>query len=225
MEHYSTKTDTKGLYTYIGMPAGRYRVVLQAPDGKTLVYTDALGDDVTWVDFDLRQGKTEKVSQEEWVRRREQESGLKRVGPVKIKYDRFRNLTDISTEIALELPRSSMSFSFTCPSDADTCAPNHTLIMLSHSIDLDMGWLLIRSHDMIFLVNGNRLDIGPTKWDGDASTGVEFVTASLTTTDLSRLARARKLELKIGPFELEIPAKDIATIGDLAGHVGHTPVK
>jgi tetratricopeptide (TPR) repeat protein len=52
---YKTKTDKKGTYVYVGLPAGDYKVTLQDPSGKTIFFIGqkvAMGDP-TELDFDL----------------------------------------------------------------------------------------------------------------------------------------------------------------------------
>lgn len=140
-------------------------------------------------------------------------------------FDKFKNETTIGTTVKfhepkekLELLECSIFFTFT----GQTIDANiQSFLLVFHPIG-STEWQFLRSHHLIFLLDGQKLDVGDGEHDGTVVRGGvnEYVLFTVPRETVEKMALAKSVEIQLGSFEEIISPKSqprIKTILDLAG--------
>lgn len=128
-------------------------------------------------------------------------------------YDKFKDQTIISTD-AVRLDRT-LSLAVKGLQKGDEI--QYYLIFRSSS----RSWSFLRSHGLIFLADGERIDLGNGSHDGTVkSYGVtETMIYLISRADLEKLHRAASLEMKLGFFEVAFKPAHRQGIKEMLGYV------
>lgn len=149
-------------------------------------------------------------------------AGAGGTGGVAQEYDRFNNATVFSAgpfyvrRLSFGDPNDhtmQMSASYSCPG-REQCTPDTIgVALLSNSKD----WVFLQSHDVVMLVDGQRLAYEAVQ-TGDVYLGGvnEVVAWNMPVGDFTRLTSAETAELRVGSVEFGLPAGRREPLVDLA---------
>jgi hypothetical protein len=83
-------------------------------------------------------------------------------------------------------------------------------------------WQFLRGRGLIFLADGERIDLGEGSHDGNVSRHssgvVELMMYPLTRTELEKLANASSLEMKLGYVEKKLDGDDRKGMKEMLAH-------
>ncbi len=152
----------------------------------------------------------------------------------KTTFDRFKNVTHFMTA---ETPTSKVTFDggkdasilirhmgmvigFSCEGQVDTCKPAKVeLLFIARTSD----WRMKGGNAVNLLIDGKPATAGKADWDGQVLEADSLVEYNDTTIDpelLTNLAEAKTVDVQIGLFEFSLTAANLASIRDLAAHMG-----
>lgn len=126
---------------------------------------------------------------------------------VKVNYDKFNDRTIITSDGAhvdafIDLTVKALHKGQTAED------VQYYLVFRSTSRE----WKFLRSHGLIFLVDGERFDFGPGTRDGEIATKYPVVHETMIyrieREDLEKLANSSALEMKLGYVEAKFGPKD-----------------
>ncbi len=147
---------------------------------------------------------------------------------MEVKYDKFKKQTGYGMkEPAIDLlgetisdPSSrtgflkwmsgkfSMNILYACPGQS-RCRPS--VVLLQFSIISKQWHLLKGDHGLILLVDGQRLNLGQAKWDGNVGSygdTFEFLSKIIPTEKLERILVGSSLEGQLGDLDFKIAEED-----------------
>jgi hypothetical protein len=130
-----------------------------------------------------------------------------------IEYRRFKDETCATADVPLghfdsgkfEGGTDSLTFKYFCHGNTIHCHPD-LILMDFYSNPLGGGWRFTHDHDIDFLADGVRvipMSSAEPQWDV-TSTGREAVVTAFHPHDFLKLAKAHKLELRVGGVEYAI---------------------
>jgi hypothetical protein len=154
------------------------------------------------------------------------------VAQTKTVFDKFKNLTHISTEetqtgnvtygggkdASLMIPRMGMIVGFRCPGQAQHCKPSIIEVLFTAYTS---DWTMNGNNHAIFLIDGKPLSAGHAEWDGqviDVDSLMEFNDLNIGPVLFRRLAGAKSIDVQIGSFEFSLTDANLAAIKDIASH-------
>lgn len=76
------------------------------------------------------------------------------------------------------------------------------------------GYCFIRSHGLILMADGERIDLGEGDWDGNAGGG-ESMYYEVPRASLEKLARASVVEFQLGGFEGKFAENDRTSVREI----------
>lgn len=123
-----------------------------------------------------------------------------------LKYDKFKDVTWAGTYIKFRRPKAKLH-TLTCDIRARIVGKELTKasddFFLVCSPRFSRGWAFLKNSHLIFLLDGERLDLGSGDHEGDVrTTGIsEWVIYSIGRADLKKLGDAKKVEIQLGSYE------------------------
>ena len=143
---------------------------------------------------------------------------------VNVSYDKFDDLTEVSTSESKvddvvgrkkEKQDLRLHARYVCAGKVSRCRPDKVeLMFVSYSLGEH-----IRSHDLILIVDEKRMRTTTLSWSGgDDGAGhpVEHIDFSISMEDLLRIARAEKVEGKLGQTTFKLNDTNLAAMRVLA---------
>lgn len=126
----------------------------------------------------------------------------------KVEYDKFKDKTTVSGE-SVRLERSIV---MAVKASHDGQTPTEIrpyLIFWSTS----RSWSFLRSHGLIILADGERIDLGDGTHDGHVRGGrsvsvAEVMIYPISRSDLEKIVKATAVEMKLGFMEMKLEDKD-----------------
>jgi hypothetical protein len=122
---------------------------------------------------------------------------------VTARYDKFKDVTYLSTEAIKLGPRVTM----VVKGVQEKGAISPYLVVYSGS----RSWMFLRSRGLIFLADNERIDLGDGSHDGKVSTGTystggvrETIIYRIDRAHLEKLANAASVEVKLGYLETKV---------------------
>jgi hypothetical protein len=156
----------------------------------------------------------------------------------KTTFDKFKNITHLATgmtetskvtydggkDASILIRRMEMTISFACEGQVDSCKPTGVeLLFVAHTSD----WVMNERNRVVNLLSDGKPDnAGKASWDGqvlEAENLVEYNDTTISPELLTKLARAKTIEVQIGLFEFSLTDANLASIRDIAGHAGWLP--
>lgn len=140
---------------------------------------------------------------------------------VTVTYDRFSDQTRVSTGRINLVPTDGQPSSafqltalFVCPGKT-LCRPNLVALIFSARTESDLQYS--RSRSLIFLADGERLNLGDTEYEVVAREGfsLEFLQAYIPAGQVVTLANADSVEGRLGPTEFQLPESGLSELRDL----------
>lgn len=143
-------------------------------------------------------------------------------GRVKVEYDRFRDVTVVSTsDMEPAQARASgslaLTVSFAYKGITKTQASLGTLFFHAMSSS-QTGWRFLRDRELIVLADGERMNFGQGDHEGRIyrSMVAETITFSASVEQLERIGKSQTVQLQLGPEEYALRPGQIDTIADMA---------
>lgn len=132
---------------------------------------------------------------------------------VNVTYDKFKDETLISTD-SVRLDRTVL-LAVKALQKGETI--NYYLVFRSSS----QSWLFLRSHGLIFLADGERVDLGNGSHDGRVGRGsvTETMIYLIAKSDLEKMDKATSLEMKLGFLEATFKPGHRQGIKEILGYV------
>ncbi len=155
----------------------------------------------------------------------------------KTTFDRFKNTTQFMTA---ETPTSKVTFDggkdasvlihhmgmvvgFSCEGQVDSCKPAGVeLLFIASTSD----WTMKGGKTVNLLIDGKPATAGKADWDGqvlEAESLVEYNDTTISPELLTKLAEAKTVDVQIGLFEFSLTDANLASIRDIAAHMGWLP--
>lgn len=139
-------------------------------------------------------------------------------------YDKFENYTSVSTPKLTLKSRDEalgladyLEFRAFFVHDGEIQKQPPRLYVL-HFISNTEKWQFLSSRKLIFIIDGSeRLDLGEAKRDSSihSRSVSEFLSVTTTATQFSKIAKAKKIEMRLGTFETELSADDLLALSYL----------
>lgn len=146
---------------------------------------------------------------------------------VNVSYDKFEDLTEVSTSESRvddvvgrkkEKQDLRLHARYVCAENVSRCRPDKVeLMFVSYSLAEHL-----RSHDLILIVDGKRMRTTTPSWSsGDDGAGppVEHIDFAISMEDLLRIARAEKVEGKLGQTTFKLNDDNLAAMRALASEM------
>lgn len=128
------------------------------------------------------------------------------------RYDKFKDITFISADEA-RIGHVRMEAKALHPGEKLVKSGDLQCYLVFRSSS--RSWLFLRSRDLIFLADGERIALGAGSHDGDVSSArynsvgvTERMIYTITRADLEKLVAAKSLEMKLGYLEAKLEEKD-----------------
>lgn len=146
-------------------------------------------------------------------------------------YDRFANRTRFSTH-DLEIrpwpqtPTLRLSARYAVEGQESKASGASTVyVVFNTSTLLSSGWQFLKNHRFVFLVDGKPTATQELTHDGEIGDSWLYETMVLTLAkdDFLKVARARKIEGRIGYLEFALTDEHIAALSDLADKLSSQP--
>lgn len=149
--------------------------------------------------------------------------GLRNSKKFSVEYDKFKDETRVavgpfSISDSLQNTRGFLSLRMTirfyhAGRELKQPADDFALLFRSYSRE----WRFLKNHDLFMLVDGERIAVGNSDYDGDVErNGVsEFMLYSLSPDLIRRLAGAKQVEFKVGRVEIKLNEEHLQAIRDL----------
>jgi hypothetical protein len=132
---------------------------------------------------------------------------------VEVKYDRFKDITLVSVKnksrsgpYSFTVWDTEVGIMYSCTGDRTDCHPKQIGIFVRDHAGPQ--WNLIHVDRVLFLADGKRIEAQDVKWDGNASTGLESLSAFVSQDDFFALASASSVSLQAGPIERDLSEKE-----------------
>jgi len=134
-----------------------------------------------------------------------------------VTYDKFQDITRVSSQILVVkigtgLFKSNLLMRISCAGkgrDLQKTGRQYYIAFEAFSSD----WSFLRNHDLIFLTEAGRVNVGDGSWDGRVSkplltVGVsEYMSFVVNEADLRTLAESRSIEFQLGSYEAVLDSK------------------
>ena len=138
-----------------------------------------------------------------------------------VTYDKFRDVTSVSGESARV---SSLHMVPTCLHKGEklTAAADLHCYLIFRSAS--RSWEFLKSRDLIFLVDGERVDLGKGTHEGDVSSSryrvgvTERMMFKIPRAELEKITAASSVEFKLGYVEGKLDPKDLKGIKDVLAY-------
>lgn len=155
----------------------------------------------------------------------------------KITFDKFKNVThfmgketqtdkvtyDGGKDISLLIHRMGVVPGFSCEGQVESCKPAGVeLLFIAYTSDWEMKGRQVVN----LLIDGKPATAGKADWDGQvlgADNLVEYNDTTIAPELLIQLAEAKTVEVQIGLFEFSLTDANLASIRDIAAHMGWLP--
>lgn len=132
------------------------------------------------------------------------------------KYDQFKDETSVMVGGKLGMPIKGTTLSMQAFYEVKGKQAHQPDAVVLNFISQSNDWKYLNSHDLILLVDGERMPIGTLERDGTVGEGyvLEFLAAPLSPEKFSKIANAKKVqgelfttEFELSPAHLEILRK------------------
>jgi hypothetical protein len=146
---------------------------------------------------------------------------------VNVSYDKFEDLTEVSTSeskvddaIVRKKVKQDLRLHarYMCAGETSHCRPDKLdLMFISYSLMEH-----IRSLNLILIINGKRMRASKASWSGGedgAAHPVEHITVAITVEDFLKLARAEKVEGKLGETTFKLNDHNLTSMRALANEI------
>jgi len=146
---------------------------------------------------------------------------------ITIKYDRFndystKRLWPVNVVISKDIfgaPKDVLQFSFNFISPGNKfIKPDKIRMRIKKWSTFTEGWQYLKSHRLVFIIDGQRVNIGELEHDGDVGHGfvTEYMYADLTTDLFYQMANAKSIEGQLFATEFKFSEENIQALKDFA---------
>jgi len=145
---------------------------------------------------------------------------------VNVSYDKFDDLTEVSTSESKvddvvgrkkEKQDLRLHARYVCAGNVSRCRPDKVeLMFVSYSVAEHL-----LSHDLVLIIDGKRMRTSTPSWStGDDGVGlVEYIDVAISMEDLLKIARAEKVEGKLGQTTFKLNDDNLAAMRALASEM------